>query len=181
MAKSRRATFDWSMIVIVAIVVVAAVAVYMRDGADAFLEILRGDLGLFVDVLPKVLAGCLIGAFVTLLLPREAVTRWVGAESGLTGLIIATLAGIVLPGGPLAIYPVASAFLVAGADIGAVVALLTSWTLIGFNRALIWEVPFMGVDFVLWRMLAALPFPVIAGVLGRYAAKALLGRPEDAA
>jgi len=180
MTKPRRATFDWSMVVIVAIVVAAAAAVYVRDGADAFLHVLYGDLDLFIDVLPKVLAGCLIGAFVTLLLPREVVTRWVGAESGITGLFIATFAGLVLPGGPLAIYPVASAFLVAGADMGAVIALLSSWTLIGFNRALVWEIPFMGVDFVLWRALAALPFPIVLGLLGRVAAKALF-KPGDAA
>ena len=29
-------------------------------------------------MLPKVLAGCLIAAFVTILLPREKVNRWVG-------------------------------------------------------------------------------------------------------
>jgi uncharacterized membrane protein YraQ (UPF0718 family) len=180
MAKPRRATFDWSMIVIVAIVIAAAGVVYVRDGAAAFLHVLAGDVDLFIDVLPKVLAGCLIGAFVTLLLPREVVTRWVGAESGVTGLFIATFAGLVVPGGPLAIYPVASAFLVAGADMGAVIALLSSWTLIGFNRALVWEIPFMGVDFVLWRTIAALPFPIILGLLGRYAAKALF-KPGDAA
>jgi len=180
MKKPRRATFDWSMIVIVAIVVAAACIVYVRDGADAFLNVLLGDLHLFVDVLPKVLAGCLIGAFVTLLLPREVVTRWVGAESGLSGLLIATFAGLILPGGPLAIYPIGAAFLAAGADVGAVIALLSSWTLIGFNRLLVWEMPFMGSDFVLWRVVGALPFPIILGVLGRIAAKALLPR-EDAA
>ena len=42
-------------------------------------------------MLPKVLAGCLIGAFVTLLLPRELVARWVGHESGFAGLLIAAL------------------------------------------------------------------------------------------
>jgi len=61
-----------------------------------------------------------------------------------------------------------------------VIALLSSWTLIGFNRALVWEIPFMGVDFVLWRALAALPFPIILGLLARVAARALF-KPEDAA
>ena len=71
-------------------------------------------------MLPKVLAGCLIGAFVTLLLPREMVARWVGHESGFAGLLIAAFFGFLLPGGPITIYPVAGAFLVMGADAGAV-------------------------------------------------------------
>jgi hypothetical protein len=40
MMKPRRATFDWSMIVIVAIVIAAAVAVYVRDGAAAFFNVI---------------------------------------------------------------------------------------------------------------------------------------------
>jgi uncharacterized membrane protein YraQ (UPF0718 family) len=172
MQKPRRAAFDWSMAVITLIVVASAVTVYMRDGRGAFLTVLFGDLHLFVDMLPKVLAGCLIGALVTLLLPREIVARWVGPDSGFSGLIIATVAGMILPGGPLTIYPVAAAFLAAGADMGAVIAFVVSWTLLGYSRALVWEMPFMGIDFVLWRALAALGSPILAGVLGRIAAKA---------
>ena len=65
----------------------AAAAVYWRDGAEHFLAILESDVTLFGEMLPKVLAGCLIGAFITLLLPRELVARWVGHESGMTGLL----------------------------------------------------------------------------------------------
>ncbi len=83
-------------------------------------------------MLPKVLAGCLIGAFVTLLLPRETVSHWVGAESALRGILIATVAGAILPGGPFTIYPVAGAFLAAGADAGAACAFVISWTLLGW-------------------------------------------------
>ena len=123
-------------------------------------------------MLPKVLAGCLIGAFVTLLLPREMVARWVGHESGFAGLLIAAFFGFLLPGGPITIYPVAGAFLVMGADAGAVVAFIVSWTLIGYTRALVWELPFFGADFVIWRIIAAIPLPIIAGLLARIAVRA---------
>ena len=52
-------------------------AVYWRDGADHSLAILTGDVELVGAMLPKVLAGCLIGAFVTMILPRELVARWI--------------------------------------------------------------------------------------------------------
>ena len=94
----------------------AALFVFWRDGGDKFLAVLDSDLLLFAGMLPKVLAGCCIGAFVTLLLPREMVARWVGHESGMTGLAIATAFGFILPGGPLTAYPVAGAFLLVGAD-----------------------------------------------------------------
>lgn len=150
----------------------AAATVYARDGREHFFTILLGDVTLFGEMLPKVLAGCLIGAFVTLLLPREMVARWVGHESGFMGLLVAAFFGFLLPGGPITIYPVAGAFLIMGADAGAVVAFIVSWTLIGYTRALVWELPFFGADFVIWRILAALPLPIIAGLLARLAVRA---------
>ena len=125
-----------------------AIVVYFRDGQARFLAILTDDLGLFGMMLPKVLAGCLIGAFVTLLLPRETIARWVGSESGIAGILVATVAGAILPGGPFTIYPVAGALLAAGADAGAACAFVISWTLIGYTRAIVWELPFFGLDFV---------------------------------
>ena len=170
--RRRRRAFDWSTAAIAAAALGAAATVYWRDGREHFLEILGSDLTLFAEMLPKVLAGCLIGTFVTLLLPRELVARWVGHESGMTGLLIAAAFGFILPGGPITIYPVAGAFLVMGADAGAVVAFIVSWTLIGYTRALVWELPFFGSEFVLWRIAEALPLPILAGILARIAVRA---------
>jgi uncharacterized membrane protein YraQ (UPF0718 family) len=83
------------------------------------------------------------------------------------GIVIATLAGAICPGGPITIYPVAAAFVAIGADTGATVAFITSWTLLGYARVLVWELPFFGVDFVLWRIVIALPLPIVAGILAR--------------
>jgi uncharacterized membrane protein YraQ (UPF0718 family) len=170
--RRRRRAFDWSTAIIALLAFAAAATVYARDGREHFFTILLGDVTLFGEMLPKVLAGCLIGAFVTLLLPREMVARWVGHESGFMGLLIAAFFGFLLPGGPITIYPVAGAFLIIGADAGAVVAFIVSWTLIGYTRALVWELPFFGSDFVIWRILAALPLPIIAGLLARLAVRA---------
>jgi uncharacterized membrane protein YraQ (UPF0718 family) len=165
--RRRRRAFEWSTAIIAILALMAAATIYMRDGREHFVDVLGGDLSLFGEMLPKVLAGCLIGAFVTLLLPREMVARWVGHESGFSGLLIATFFGFLLPGGPITIYPVAGAFLVMGADAGAVVAFIVSWTLIGYTRALVWELPFFGAHFVIWRIVAAVPLPVIAGLFAR--------------
>jgi uncharacterized membrane protein YraQ (UPF0718 family) len=180
MAERRRVrTFEWSTAVIAAISIAAGTAVYVRDGNDKFLAILGNDLWLFSGMLPKMAAGCLIAAFVTRLLPREVVARVVGAESGLLGLFIAMMMGAVLPGGPLTIYPVAGAFLVLGADVGTAIAFITAWNLLGYNRALIWELPFFGTEFVGWRILIALPLPILAGLLARGAAGLLASRFGD--
>jgi uncharacterized membrane protein YraQ (UPF0718 family) len=166
------------------ILIVAAssgAVVFMRDGTDKFIAILTKDLELFLSMLPKMAAGCLIAAFVTRLLPREVVARVVGGESGLLGLFIAMMMGAALPGGPLTIYPVAGAFLLLGADVGTAIAFITAWNLLGYNRALIWELPFFGLEYVGWRILIALPLPIIAGLLARMAARIITARggPEQ--
>ena len=165
--RRPRKTFDWSTAFIALAAVVSAAIVYWRDGQARFLEILSADVFLFLDILPKVLAACLIASFVALLMPRDVVVKWVGAESGFLGLVIATLAGIIVPGGPITVYPVAAAFMAVGAGTGATIAFVTSWTLLGYNRALVWELPFFGADFVIWRSIVALPLPIVAGLLAQ--------------
>lgn len=179
--RRRRRAFDWSTASIAVLALAAAAAVYVRDGQAHFLAILGDDLWLLVDMLPKVVAGCLIAVFVTVLMPREMVARWVGAESGFSGLAIAAAVGAVLPGGPITIYPVAGAFLAMGADGGAVIAFLASWNLVGSTRALVWELPFFGAHFVLWRVLLSLPLPFLAGILARYVIRAFQLKLGDGA
>jgi uncharacterized membrane protein YraQ (UPF0718 family) len=175
-ARRKRRAFDWSAAVIATLAVTAATIVFFRDGQARFLAILTDDLGLFGMMLPKVLAGCLIGAFVTLLLPREAIVRWVGADSGIWGILLATVAGAILPGGPFTIYPIAGAFLAVGADAGAACAFVISWTLLGYARVLVWELPFFGLDFITWRILFSIPLPIIAGLAARAIWQFLLDR-----
>ena len=168
--RPKRTAFDWSSAAIAVAVVVSAAVVYRRDGQARFLEILFGDVGLFIDILPKVLAACLIAAFVAVLMPRSTVMRWVGAESGWLGIVIATLAGTICPGGPITIFPIAAAFVAIGADTGAAIAFITSWTLLGYARILVWELPFFGGEFVIWRTVISIPLPILAGFLARFIA-----------
>ena len=172
--RRRRSAFDWSTAVIATLAIASAITVFVRQGSERFLAILTDDLSLFGVMLPKVLAGCMIGAFVTLLLPRETVARWVGSDSGFTGILLATLGGAILPGGPFTIYPVAGAFLAVGADAGAACAFVISWTLLGYTRAIVWELPFFGADFVTWRVIFSLPLPILAGLAARFAWRHLL-------
>jgi uncharacterized membrane protein YraQ (UPF0718 family) len=163
-----RKPISWSTIAIAVLVAVSATLVYRRDGASGVWEILRHDLGLFGGILPRVLAGCLLGAFIAEILPHERVSRSMGAKSGLKGLLIGAAFGAILPGGPFTAYPVASALLAVGADFGATIAMVVSWTLVGYGRAISWELPIMGADFTLWRVVISLPMPILAGALGRF-------------
>ena len=165
--RKQRKPIGWSMISIAVLVAISVVLVWRRDGMHGVTEILYGDVALFGGILPRVLAGCLLGAFITEILPHEKVSRSLGPQSGLKGLLIGTAFGAILPGGPFTAYPVAAALLTVGADFGATIAMVVSWTLIGYGRAVAWELPILGTDFTLWRIVLSVPIPILAGALGR--------------
>jgi uncharacterized membrane protein YraQ (UPF0718 family) len=176
--RKQRKPIGWSMISIAVLVAISVVLVWRRDGIHGVIEILYGDLALFGGILPRVLAGCLLGAFITEILPHEKVSRSLGPESGLKGLLIGTAFGAILPGGPFTAYPVAAALLTVGADFGATIAMVVSWTLIGYGRAVAWELPILGTDFTLWRIVLSVPIPILAGALGRIVYVRLYPKPE---
>jgi uncharacterized membrane protein YraQ (UPF0718 family) len=172
----RRPVFDWTYILIAVLSVGAAIVVFQRDGWPMVEQILWDDLKLFAAILPKVAAGCFIGAMARLLIPRETIVRWVGAGSGIRGLLIAAGVGALFPGGPFTIFPLAAGFMLGGADRGAAVAFITGWLLLGINRMIIWEMPFMGTDFAVMRTVLSLPIPVLAGLLARWVGMLMVTR-----
>ena len=124
--------------------------------------------GLLVMVLPQLAAGLLMGGLIARLVSREKVAALLGSESGLRGLVLASAAGAITPGGPFTSFPIVHALWVAGVDAGALIAYLTAWALIGLNRLIVWELPFMGVEFTLIRVLVSLPLPILAGLIARF-------------
>lgn len=145
----------------------AAAACWVVKGPAIFQEALHDDLGLMATVFPRVLLALMVAGLVQAVLPRDKVAYWVGSESGFRGIAIATVAGALTPGGPMTSFPFVVALYMAGADRGSLVAYLTSWELLGFQRFMVWEVPMLGVDFALLRGLANLPLPILAGLLAR--------------
>jgi uncharacterized membrane protein YraQ (UPF0718 family) len=169
---------DWGLSVLLVLGVGSAAAVLWRDGWKVFLDVLIEDTELFVGIVPKVFAGTLIGALIRILVPRPLIARLIGEGSGLLGLVVAMLAGIVFPGGPFTIFPLAVAFMVAGADRGAAMTFVTAWLLLGLNRAIIWEMPFFGPELVGLRSLVSLPIPLIVGWVARLLPLAPFGGVE---
>lgn len=150
-----------------AFAVLMGIVCYQVLGPQAFETALAGDLELLAGMLPRVIAALTVAGMVWVLLPREQFTRLIGSQSGLRGLAIATMAGIITPGGPASAFPLLAVIGSAGADRGALVAYITSWAMLGLQRILIWDLPFMGAEFSLTRFLVSLPLPILAGLIAR--------------
>jgi uncharacterized membrane protein YraQ (UPF0718 family) len=177
--RHRRRTFDWAFVLVCLISLVSFAIVALRDGMSEVRNILSEDAILLVEILPKVLAGTAIGALVRLLVSADTIRRFVGTDSGIKGLLIATIAGAIFPGGPFTIFPLAAAFMLAGADRGAAVTFITSWLLLGINRMIIWEMPFLGADFIILRGLISLPIPILIGIMARGTARLSLFQGQN--
>jgi len=166
---ARRKLIDGSLLFVVALAVLSGLGVLWLKGPARFWAILLRDTGFAVVLIPKIAAGVIIASALPFLLPRDRVLRLVGPESGLRGLAIAGLAGAVFPGGPSVTYPLTIGLMAAGADLGAGVAVVSGWVLLGLNRTVIWELSFLPPEFVLLRVVLSLPAPVLFGVVVRHA------------
>ncbi|MBR0658266.1 MULTISPECIES: hypothetical protein [Neoroseomonas] len=156
-----------SLLVIGAIASLGAAALWQRDGGPAVGRALYHAWELFLFIAPSLLAGMLLAAALRQLMSPGALARWMGAESGWFGLAVATLAGMLTPGGPMAAFPLVLVLAGAGADRGALVAYITSWTLNGFQRVLVYEAPLLGPGFAILRVVITLPMPLLAGWIAR--------------
>lgn len=130
-------------------------------------EISLNYLGFLIVLSPKILCGFFIAAAVPILVPREMLAAWVGRESGVRGLLVASVAGALVPGGPMMIFPLAASFRLAGAGTPTIISFVSAWSLFGLNRTIIWEMSFLPADFVLMRVLVCLPLPVVAGLIAQ--------------
>lgn len=153
---------------------------YHVGGEAAIDAALDGALSLLMTILPQLGAGILIGGLIQQLVNRDEVARTLGRESGTRGILIASTAGMLTPGGPFTSFPLVYALWVGGADAGALIAYLTAWSLIGIHRLIIWELPFMGPEFTLLRFAVSLPLPILAGLLARRLARAPVLRLREA-
>jgi uncharacterized membrane protein YraQ (UPF0718 family) len=176
---SLRGIFDGSFWVFAGLAAATGTACYLVAGPTAFWESFREDAELFILILPKLAAALLVAGFIQVLLPRGKVARWIGERSGLRGLAIASGAGMVTPGGPMTSFPLVNALHAAGTGRSALIAYLTSWSTLGLQRILSWELPLMGVEFALLRFLASLPLPFLAGMVSRWLPEVAIAGPLD--
>ncbi len=163
---------DPSVLILLGVAALLLVLTVIRGGTPLALSGVQSGAGLLVAVLPQLIIGFALAGFATVLLPSEILGRFVGPESGLGGLTIATVAGMATPGGPFVQFPLVAALAKAGAGPGPMAAFLTAWSLISWNRIVVYELPLLGTNFTLARWTVSLLVPVLVGALVPFAIRA---------
>jgi len=159
-----RSPLDTSTLVLAGAAVVLAALAYLKDPGLPLLGAKNG-FSMLAFVLPRMVVALLLAGLMQVLVPQDFVSRHFGQGGGLRSLLLATLAGVVTPGGPMVTMPFMVALANSGAALSSLVAYMTAWSLFGLQRIIAWEAPLMGWRFVFARVVPSLAFPVIAGWL----------------
>jgi uncharacterized membrane protein YraQ (UPF0718 family) len=120
--------------------------------------------------LPILLLGFVVAGLVQLLVPKDLVSRLVGAQSGVKGIFVASIIGGLVPGSPYAVFPLVGAFYRTGAGLGAVVSFVSAWSLWSVSRLPV-EMALIDPRAALIRYGVTFIVPPIAGVIIKAASR----------
>jgi uncharacterized membrane protein YraQ (UPF0718 family) len=147
--------------VIMGVIAVLLLFIGFYKGQGQHISGMRSALGMIIEVLPLLIFALIIAGMAQALLSQEMVAKWVGAESGLRGIFIGSVAGGFCPGGPFVSLPIAVSIFRSGASIGTMVAFVTGWSIWAVIR-LPMEVGILGWKLTLIRIVStffSLPSP----------------------
>jgi uncharacterized membrane protein YraQ (UPF0718 family) len=132
---------------------------------QAFRQGVMFGINQFKSVVIILAIAMLLANFVTALVPEDEVARLLGENAGIKGILLASLIGGFVPGGPMITFPIVVALVKMGVAIPSVIAFLTAWGTYAMHRVIIFELPLIGWRFVVVRWIASLIAPPVSGIL----------------
>lgn len=172
--QSSRPRIDRLTLFFALLASVSAIGLYAVEGAAEVGDALVHAGTLLLTIAPIIVTALFIGGYIQALLPHDLVNRWLGRRSGLRGYAVAMCAGVLTPAGPFGAFPLVLALRKGGAAFDVCTVYITAWATLGIHRVVIWELPFLGPDFVGLRMASSLILPIAAGLLARSLARGRL-------
>jgi uncharacterized membrane protein YraQ (UPF0718 family) len=122
--------------------------------------------------LPILLLGFVVAGLAQVLIPKELITGWLGAEAGFKGVLVGCVAGGLVPGAPYAAFPLVAALYQSGASLGAVVGFISAWALWSVSRLPV-EIALIDPKPALVRYVVTFAVPPVAGLLAEAIARLL--------
>ena len=150
--------------IIMGVIAVALLFIGYQKGGGEHILGLKSAGNLLLQIIPLLIFPFIIAGMVQHLIPTEMMSKWVGTESGFRGILIGTVMGGFMPGGPYVSLPIAAGLLRVGASVGTMVAFITSWSLWAVARLPL-EIGIIGWKFTLIRLACTFFFPPIAGLI----------------
>jgi uncharacterized membrane protein YraQ (UPF0718 family) len=158
---------DSSLWILLGLVAVALVVAWSRDAA-APLRAFEATSRLVRNVWLELALGFVLAGLIEVLLPQPVLSRWLGGERMGQGILIGWAAGLLMPGGPYVLFPVAANLFHHGAAPAPLITLLTAKTLVSPIRTLTYEAPLLGWPLTLARFIPGVLLPPVMGLIGQW-------------
>lgn len=153
--------------ILAGVALILALLAWQQGGAQMAWEGLVAGGEVLWSVVPLLIAAFLIAGFIQVLVSRETVTRWLGAESGWRGIALACLGGALIPGGPYVYYPISAVLLKSGASLGVLVAFVTAKNLWSVSRLPL-EFALLGSRLTIVRFAVTFLAPPLLGMVAEW-------------
>ncbi len=136
---------------------------FMKDRAKTGLA-LKKAWKAFENILPSVLTVLLLTGFILTLLDEQAISRLLGADSGILGVVIAAVIGCVtlIPG--FVAFPLAASLLAAGAGYAQIAVFISTLMMVGI-ATLPLEIQYFGKRIAVKRNILSLIFAIITSCI----------------
>jgi len=151
-------------IIMIALAVILTVVAYFRGGVH--LDGLRLGAKTIGDNWLLLLASFAVAGLARVLIPKELISQWLGAQAGFKGILLGCIADGIMPGSPYSVFPIVASFYESGAGIGTIVGFVTAWSLWSVTRLPV-EMSMIGPKVALTRYLSTLIFPPLAGLIAQ--------------
>lgn len=132
----------------------------MDMGFEAF-SIAGGSFKQMLSVLPPIMI--LLG-LMDVWVPREKMMKYMGKDSGITGIFLAILIGSIAAGPMYAAFPFTAVLLKKGVKLSNIIIFMNAWCVTKIPT-LLFELTALGYSFTFTRLLIDLPGIIIMGFL----------------
>jgi uncharacterized membrane protein YraQ (UPF0718 family) len=158
---------DTSFVILLGLTVIALGVALARD-PPLVVRGFQSSGRLLSGVWMELALGFVLAGLLDVLIPAPVLSRWLGPENLGRGILVGWAAGLVMPGGPYLVFPVAANLLRGGAAPGPLISLLTAKTLVSPIRMLTYEAPLLGWPLTLARLLPGVLLPPVLGLIGQW-------------
>jgi len=152
--------YDWALLCSILIISAILLSIF----PDRKRTVIGVSSNFFIEmilILPAVMV--MLGLF-EVWVPKNIVVKYIGKASGMKGIFLSLILG-ALPTGPLYIaFPMAAALIRKGAKISNIVIFLSAWACIKIPQEMV-ELQFLGLHFMLSRLILTVAFVIIMGLL----------------
>jgi uncharacterized membrane protein YraQ (UPF0718 family) len=162
---------DTTTLVLAAVAAILLAIAFWRGRGLPLAGLLAGGRTLWRN-LPVLLLGFVVAGLAQVLIPKDLITRWLGTEAGVKGVLIGCVVGGLVPGAPYATFPLVATLYQAGASLGAVVGFVSAWSLWSVSRLPL-EIALIDSKPALVRYAITFVVPPIAGLLAEAVARML--------